>query len=280
MSKIIEVTQKPIIAYRLLQDMSDKVALKIESLNIDTLEPTDENLSIIKSTRAELNNDFKTLEEQRKMVKDIVLKDYNIFEEQYKTLISTKFKDADATLKNLVSTVDGRILDKKIVGIREYFMDNNHHEWLRFEDLNLKIIKSISDKKLKDEIDEYLAEVKQSLQTIGTLSNKDRVLAKFQMSKNLSDAISQTNIEIQREEQIKAQNEERERLAKEREQLEQEERERVVEEPLSKPSYDPEPIKEPVIDEKIYKTSFTVYGTKSKFAELKQFMNSRGIKYE
>jgi hypothetical protein len=46
MNSIIEVTQKPIIAYSLLQEMSDKVALKIESLNIDTLEPTDENLSL------------------------------------------------------------------------------------------------------------------------------------------------------------------------------------------------------------------------------------------
>ena len=99
MSKIIEVTQKPIIAYSLLQEMSDKVGIKIDSLSIGTLEPTEDNLSIIKSTRAELNNDFKTLEEQRKMVKDIVLKDYNIFEDEYKTLISTKFKECRRNTK-------------------------------------------------------------------------------------------------------------------------------------------------------------------------------------
>lgn len=274
MSKIIEVTQKPIIAYSLLQEMSDKVALKIESLNIDTLEPTDENLSIIKSTRAELNNDFKTLEEQRKMVKDIVLKDYNIFEEQYKTLISTKFKDADATLKRLVSTVDSRILDKKIVGIREYFMDNNTREWIRFEDLGLHIIKSKSDKSIKEDVDSYLDVIKVSLETIDTLDNKERVLAKFQMCKDLNRAISETNLEIQREERIKAQNEERARLqaeALERQKQAQEEQERVVNDRV---------MEEPVVDEKIYKTSFTVFGTKAQFSELKQFMENRGLRYE
>lgn len=84
MSKIIEVTQKPIIEYSFIDEIAKNVEAKIESLNIDTLEPTEDNLSVIKSTRAELNNDFKTLEEQRKMVKDIVLKDYNAFEDKYK----------------------------------------------------------------------------------------------------------------------------------------------------------------------------------------------------
>lgn len=282
MSKIIEVTQKPIIVYSLLQEMSDNVALKIESLNIDTLEPTEDNLSLIKSTRAELNNDFKILEERRKMVKDIVLKDYNIFEDEYKKLISSKFNDADKSLKNIVDVVTDRILQVKIDGLFEYFTSVNEFDFIKFSDVGLKIIKSVSDKKLKDEIDNYINTVKQSIDTIETLQHKDRVLAKFQMNKNLSDAISQTNLEVQREEQIKAQNEERERLTKERQQREQEERERAIEEPIYQPAYEPEP--EPLVEviepEKTFKSSFTVYGTKEQFTELKQFMNNKGIRYE
>lgn len=282
MSKIIEVTQKPIIEYSIIDEISQKVEAKIKSLNIGTLEPTEDNLSIIKSTRADLNSDFDTLEQQRKMVKDIVLKDYNAFEDKYKQLISSKFKEADATLKSMVDTVSDKILKVKIDGIIAYFSSVNDLDFVRFEDMNLKIIKSISDKKLKDEIDEYLAGVKQSLATIETLQNKERVLAKFQMHKDLSRAISDTNLEVQREEQIKAQNEERERLAKERQQREQEERERVMEEPVHQPAYEPEP--EPLVEaiepEKTFKSSFTVYGTKEQFTELKQFMNNKGIRYE
>ncbi|MCW8932191.1 MAG: DUF1351 domain-containing protein [Gammaproteobacteria bacterium] len=282
MSKIIEVTQKPIIAYDLIKQKSEEVEAKIQSLNIEALEPSEDNLSLIKSTRAELNSEFKTLEEQRKMVKDIVLKDYNIFEEQYKKLIGSKFQDADKTLKTLVDTVTDEILQIKINGIVEYFNKVNNYDFIGFEDLQLKIIKSISDKKLKEEIDTYLSSIKQSLKTIETLQNKERVLAKFQMHKDLSRAISDTNLEVQREEQIKAQNEERERLAKERQQREQEERERVMEEPVHQPAYEPEP--EPLVEaiepEKTFKSSFTVYGTKEQFAMLKQFMQENNIKYE
>ena len=171
-------------------------------------------------------------------------------------------------------------------------MDNNTKEWIRFEDLGLHIIKSKSDKSIKEEIDAYLDAIKVSIETIDTLDNKERVLAKFQMCKDLNRSISETNLEVQREEQIKAQNEERERLqteALERQKQAQEERERVIndrvmEEPISEQAYEPEPrkeeIREPIIDEKIYKTSFEVFGTKAQFAELKQFMNNKGIRYE
>jgi len=280
MSKIIEVTQKPIIEYSIIDEISQKVEAKIESLNIDTLEPTEDNLSIIKSTRAELNADFKVLEEQRKMVKDIVLKDYNAFEDKYKKLISSKFKEADVSLKNMVDSISDGILNKKIVGIREYFMDNNTRDWISFEDLGLHIIKSKSDKSIKEEIDAYLDTIKANLKTIDTLDNRERVLAKFQMCKDLNRAISETNIEIQREEQIKAQNEESERLAKERQQREQEERERVVEEPIYQPAYEPEPTPQEAEKPQVFKTSFSVVGTREQIALLKQFMNENEIKYE
>jgi len=209
-SKAVEVTQKPIIAYSMLETISKNVGDKIQSLNIESLEPTEDNLSLIKRTRADLTKDFNDLENQRKMVKEIIMKDYNLFEDDYKKLISSLFKNADDQLKNLASTVDDKILSVKIDGIKDYFNEENTFEFIRFEDLGLKIIKSKSDKSIKTEIDEYLANIKMSISTIETLPNKERVLAKFQMSRDLNRSISETNIEIQREEQIKAQNAERE----------------------------------------------------------------------
>ena len=139
---IIVVEQKPIIRYSLLAEISAQAKDKIESLNIDTLEPSEETLKTIKDTRSDLNKDFKTLEEQRKMVKEIVLKDYNKFEDVYKISIADMFKNADAKLKTLIDVVENKILTAKIDGLKAYFNENNVFEFISFEHMGLHVIKS------------------------------------------------------------------------------------------------------------------------------------------
>jgi len=295
-NKAVEVTQKPIIAYDMLSAISKNVSDKIQSLNIESLEPTEDNLSIIKRTRADLTKDFNDLENQRKMVKEIIMKDYNIFEDDYKKLISSLFKNADEQLKNLASVVDDRILSLKIDGIYKYFdlHTENNYKWISFEDLGLKIIKSKSDKVIKSEIDEYLANIKMSLATIETLPNKERVLAKFQMCRDLNRSISETNIEIQREEQIKAQNEERARVEAERKER-QEEAQRQANEAQHKRNeaveaeamesvqqFIDEVFEELIVpkEEQVYKCTFSVFATKTQLKQCKEFFAQIGVKYE
>lgn len=287
-SQAVVVTQKPIIAYTLLKQISDNVIAKIEALDIDNLEATEDNLALIKRTRADLTKDFTELENQRKTVKDIVLNDYNIFEDDYKKLIASPFKDADAKLKSLSSFVDDKILSLKIDGIVEYFNENNAFDFVKFEDMNLKIIKSKSDKVIKSEVDEYLANIKMAVATIDTLPNKERVLAKFHMHKDLNRAISDTNLEVQREEQIKAQNAERERLAAERkQQAEEQQKQRELKSQQQSEAIEAEametvkqfiPEPEQVVEDKIYETTFTVRGTMEQLTKLKQFMKEIGVR--
>ena len=279
-SKAIVVKQKPIIAYELLSPISKNVTAKIQSLNIDSLEPTEENLSLIKRTRTELKKDFEDLENSRKMAKEQIMKDYNVLDEQYKTLIQKPFSEADAKLKTLVDKVESGILNLKIDGLKSYFNEQNKHEFIAFDHIGLKIIKSISDKKLMAEIDEYLANIDSSIATIETLQNKERVLVKFQMNLDLNRAISETNIEIQREEQIKAQNEEHARQADE---AQKQHNEAIEQEALeSAQQFIPETIIEetPKVDNQVYQAKFTVKATKAQLKELKQFMNDKGIVYE
>lgn len=287
-SKAVVVTQKPIIAYTLLKQISDNVIAKIEALGIDKLEANEDNLALIKRTRADLTKDFTELENQRKTVKDIVLNDYNIFEDDYKKLIANPFRDADAKLKSLSAFVDDKILSLKIDGIVEYFKDINTFDFVKFEDMSLKIIKSKSDKVIKSEIDEYLANIKISISTIETLPNKERVLAKFQMHKDLNRAISETNLEVQREEQIKAQNAERERIAAERkQQAEEQQKQRELQSQQQSEAIEVEametvkqfiPEPEQVVEDKIYETTFTVRGTIEQLSKLKQFMKEIGVR--
>lgn len=287
-SQAVVVTQKPVIAYTLLKQISNNVIAKIQSLDIDNLEANEDNLALIKRTRADLTKDFTELENQRKTVKDIVLNDYNIFEDDYKKLIANPFKDADAKLKNLSSVVDDEILSLKILGIKAHFNMMNDFNFVNFEDIGLKIIKSKSDKIIKLEIDGYLDNIATAISTIETLQNKERVLAKFQMHKDLNRAISDTNLEMQREEQIKAQNAERECVAAERkQQAEEQQRQREAESQQQADAVEVEametvkqfiPQTEKIKKDTIYETTFTVRGTMEQLGKLKQFMKEIGVR--
>lgn len=272
----IKVLAKPKIQYlEAIEYASQDVIAKIKALNIDVLEATEENLKKIKEIRTELNKDFENNEKKRKLVKDKVLKPYEEFEAVYKEKIEKVFKDAEAKLKTLVSSVESGILNKKIDGIKSYFNEVNTYDFIKFEDLNLKIIKSVTDKKLKEEIEAYLLAVQSDLSTIETLPNKERVLAKYQMIKDLNLSISQTNIEIQREEAIKKQQEEEANRRSEEQNNVKTAPVVVQAEPAS---FAPE-IKE-VEQQKILSTTFKAFGTIDQLKRLKQFMEEEGIRYE
>lgn len=268
--KVVELKQAPIILYDAIEKKSKEVTARIQSLNIEELEATEDNLRVLKTTRTELSKEHKELEEQRKLIKDLIMKPYNDFEDAYKKKISDYFKRADVILKEKIDYVEDKTLQIKIDGIKNYFDECNTHEFIKFEDLELKIIKSKSDKSIKDEIDDYLTKVGNELNTIDTLENKDRVLAKYQMHKDLNRAISETNIEIERERKIEADRE----LAKARE-----EARRVEIENRPPPEIvvvEPEPKEEP----KILTMAFEVKGTIEQLKSLKAFLVENNIKFK
>lgn len=278
-----KVTQKPIIEYPKLQEISDKVKAEVESFGIDKIEATEENLSLMKKTRASLNNRFRDFEDRRKFIKATVLKPYDDFEESYKTLISSVFNNAESSLKSNISTVESGILDEKIQDLKRYFESVNTFDFLKFEYLDLKINRSTSDKSIQDSINQQLDKVQQDLATINTLPNKDRVLVRYQMSRDLNASISAVNIEMEREKEIaEAKQRELERAAqlveqrKLREVAQQAEKEaRITEEA-------PVEVEQEIIVEepKTYRSSFKVIATMQQLQELKEFMNLEGIKYE
>lgn len=283
MNKIIEVKTKPVIEYSIIESASIAVDEKIKSLSLDTLEVNENSLTSVKNVRADLSKEFKIFEEQRKLVKDIILKPYNEFEEKYKTMIANKFKDADKLLKDKIDIVTDKILQRKIDGIVEYFNEVNKFDFVKFEDLELKIIKSVSDKNLKNEIYTYLENISNALNTIETLENKDRVLAKFQMSKDLNWSISQTNIEIQREKEIEEQRQakiERDKQLQEQREQEEKIKQEQHQEVVAEVEHTQDEIVEEQPKKQVYKTTFEVVGTKEQLKSLKEFMINNNIEYK
>lgn len=251
--QIIVLEQKPVVTYAMIEKASAEVAAKIASLNIDDMEATEENLKMIKSTRSELNNEFKTFEDQRKMVKDFILKPYDDFEKLYKPKIVTLFNDAENKLKSKVSSIESKLLEAKVESLKEFFNFINTYEFITFEDMGLHITRSASDKKLQGEIENYIQDVGTALATIETMEHSDRILAKYHICKDLTRSISEVNIEIQKESQIAA-----------------------AKAPVEKP------VKAaPKVDNtQRVRTSFRVTATLDQIADLKQFMNEKGINYE
>lgn len=266
------VEQKPIIEYSKLENIGELVKAKIDSIGIDSIEATEENLSVLKSTRAALNNQFKDFEDRRKFIKDNVLKPYNDFEDKYKSFVTINFKNADDQLKSKITTVESGILNTKIDGLKSYFAENNPFDFIKFDQLGLKITRSASDRSIKDQIDAAINQVEIDIETINTLQNKERVLAQYQMNLDLNASISSVNIAIERERQIEAA-----RKAREAAQQEVLAPQPKIEEPTA---VEPVEVAEAIEDNDLYKTSFKIIATKQQIRDLKQFMEERGIRYE
>lgn len=268
------VEQKPIIEYSKLENIGELVKAKIDSIGIDSIEATEENLSVLKSTRAALNNQFKDFEDRRKFIKDNVLKPYNDFEDKYKSFITINFKNADDQLKSKITTVESGILNTKIDGLKAYLTENNPFDFLKFDQLGLKVTRSASDKSIKDQIDAAINQVEIDIETINTLQHKERVLAQYQMNLDLSASISSVNIAIEREKQI-------EEARKAREAAQQEVQHEAPAPKIEEPkATEPAEVAEAIEDNDLYKTSFKITATKQQIRDLKAFMEEKGIRYE
>ena len=101
----------------------DRLSIEIDKKveNAKSLVCTEENVKAIKQIRADLNKEFKEVEQQRKTVKEKILESYMQFEGVYKTYISDKYKEADGELKNKIDTTEDELRARKEQEVRDYF---------------------------------------------------------------------------------------------------------------------------------------------------------------
>lgn len=104
MQDLIIVKQLPQIEEH-LKELSTEIDKKVE--NAKSLICTEENVKAIKQVRADLNKEFKEVEEQRKTVKEQVLKPYNDFEiVPEKRRITINFNIYEEQIENLKRFLD------------------------------------------------------------------------------------------------------------------------------------------------------------------------------
>ena len=232
-----------------------------------SLECNEETVKTIKNMRADLNRDFKELDESRKDVKRKISEPYEQFEAVFKLNVSDKFKAADKELSEKITSVEGALKKKKEDEIREYFneyLQSRNIDFITYESANINITLSASMKSLKEQAKAFIDRIADDLTLIETQEFKAEIMVEFKKNLNASAAITTVmnrHKEIE-DEQAKA--------------VEIETVNAVEEKTVKKV----ETFTAPEVEEQELTLRFAVTATRDKLKSLKQFLNDGGYKYE
>ncbi len=282
-NEIIKIEQLPIITEKLHEIKADVTAKVNEAMSLVC---TPDTLTTVKKVRAELNKDFKDLDERRKAVKNAVMQPYSQFEETFKECVTDVFKKGDTELKNKIDSVETELKAAKAREVLDYF--NEYlcaseistgiplFEFVTLERANINITLSASLKSLKEQAKAFIDRICDDLNLIATQEHKDEILYEYKESLNVSNAITTVANRYKAIEQAKAKEEERKAKA-EAEKMAVKKVDTVVE-TLTPPTV--EAIAPPIEEEKILTLNFTVKGTLTQLKVLKEFLNKGGYEYE
>lgn len=273
--QLITLQQPPIIIYERIKAVGQQIEAKIAELNLDNQLVTEDTKQALKNTRAELNKEFSTFEQQRKLIKEMVNAPYEAFEKAYKENIKVHYEQADSTLKSKLTEFDNRLRQDKEDRARAYFIEAcqaNNIDFLPFEKLYLKININTSEKSLRESIDSTIEKVVKDLETANFIPESDEfkaeVLTEYKQTLDISTALRNAQYRKQQRE-AELQHIEAQRVATEQARLVDEARARETA-PLQTPTQtQPAP--------ELVQTTFTVQGTREQLQALKQYIISNKI---
>lgn len=272
-NNLIVVKQLPIIEEK-LKTLSLEIDEKVnKAMSLVVCEDT---IKEVKKVRAELNSDFKELENQRKLVKEQVLTPYDNFEKIYKSCVTEKFKNADNNLKNKINAVEEEQKEIKRNEVKEYFKElatSLHLDWINENEMyysmaNINVTLTASMKSLKESAKSFLEKINDDMNLIQTQEHKEEIEIEYKKCLNVSKAITEVKERYKQLEIIEQQKTKQEEIRKIEEEKKQEVEEMII-----------APAKE-IKQEKIYELSFKVKGTKEQLMNLKQFLEGGGYDYE
>lgn len=258
-----------------LNELSEQV--KVDVAQALTLVCTEDTVKDVKSKRAELKKQFNELEEQRKYVKNAIMSKYDEFNEIYTETVGTLYKNADAKLKEKIDNVENELKERKEEEVREfadeYIVSKHLENILDAEKINLNITLSVSVKKLKEEILEFINKVESDVKMIELEEYKDEILVEYKSNLNFAESklavINRHKMleEMKKEEAVRIEAREEDKQVVEM----------IVEEiktPIEVVQEDEEP------EQQMMVVAFQVTATKEQIKELKQYLIQKGIKYE
>ena len=272
---LIQIIQLPIIKERLhfLKEFVDQRVAEAMSMVC-----TEDTVIEVKATRAELNALFNEAEAQRKAVKEAVMQPYLDFEAVYKECITEPFKRADADLRSKVTAVETGLKKECEDRLRTFFDELTQAHgigFLKFEQAGITVTltdakaKTQPPKKLREQLERFVARVGQDVDMILTLENADDILAVYKQTLGAAVAIQTVNERHWQIEQAQAEKERRNAVR-----AQEEEVARKVE------AFAPPVTEESsAVQEDMLSCTFTITDTLERLKLLKQFLVANGYKY-
>ena len=265
MSNIIKLEKTAVIEYSAIDRIAEEVDKKLSQYNFDQLVVNEDSVKGIKKLRAELGKEYKEFEEARKTIKKKILETYDTFNGEYEAKIASKYKVADSKLKEAIDEVENGIKQEKEDEIRAYFDELAKEkllDFLTFEQANIKVNLSDSIKSLKEKVEEFINNVDKDIDMIMLQKHDKRILVRYKQSLDVHEAISTVLREVEQEELLMKQEEEKQEV---KEEIKEEIKPHIFEQ-------------EEVEEEKT--VTFTATATVTKLRRLRQFMKDEGIKYD
>lgn len=166
-NEIVKVETLPKIVQQL-----NVLSVEIDNVVNDALalECNEESKQEVKKARANLNKIKTELEDRRKYIKEQILEPYNNFEKIYNELIKDKLTYGEQTLKSRVDEIESIQKQEKENNIIEYF--NEYAESLhltniiKWDQLNIKIGLSDTEKKLREQVKSKLDSISNDVNLI------------------------------------------------------------------------------------------------------------------
>ena len=270
-NNLITLQQEPVIIYEKIKSVGVEVQKRISDLNLENQLVTEDTIKAVKGIRTDLNKEFAVFEEQRKFIKNAVTKPYQEFEEKYKEFIATHYNNADNTLKNKISDFENKLKEDKAERLKSYFTElcqSLQIDFLTFEQVNINVTLSASEKSLKETITAFVEGVNKDLDLLKSIPESDEfkaeVLHDYKKSLDMANAL---------------------RITQERKKAKEEELKRIEEQKIDvvKNATTAEPHQEvlqaPMVEEtpKQVETQFRVRGTIEQLKALKQFIIENNI---
>lgn len=259
----IVLKQLPVIEERLKEIRAE---IDKETEFALSLECTEETKAEVKRIRAGLGRQLQEFEEKRKEVKQKIMQPYEAFEAIYREMIADRLKCADVALKNKIACIEDMQKAYKEKEIRDYFKEKAaslHLEFVRFENANIAVSLTVSDKKLREQANAFLTRVSEDMRLINSQSRSAEILLEYKKHFHASEAVATV---LERHKAIE----------RELEKAEQTENIRKAEQESAEKA---EALSAPKTAEEIYTLRFTVKGTKTALKALKIFLDNGGYEY-
>lgn len=266
------IVQNAIVDTSSIDRVFESIKQDIEALELDTIEPTDENKKRLVELRISLNNKFKEVNGTRLAIGRVLDEPKKDLNEKVKPLTDYITENIDI-VKEAIDVIENRQREIKFEELQEYFLDLKATyvqklegktvdiTFIGFEDMELNITLSASITSLKKLIDERLEGFYNDLLVINGNENMARVYASYQVNKNLSQSLITVQEAIKREEEIIAN-------AKPIEQAKEEVKKDVVEEPKAN------------IVQEIIAVKFLIEDTRDNIVKVRDFMKANNINYK